>query len=141
VNQYFERLESRLGQDTTQKILEAVRMMQFAALRGEGEDRDRDTKAVRLIEEAPNRIAHFVETDESDQRVWEKLTAAHELADSQTRRKRLRMLRKEIGQRIVEIPREHAYSIEPDERFDCVHMPLAISSDYYDTTTGWRRNR
>jgi len=141
VNQYFERLESRLGQDTTQKILEAVRMMQFAALRGEGEDRDRDTKAVRLIEEAPNRIAHFVETDESDQRVWEKLTAAHELADLQTRRKRLRMLRNEIAQRMVEIPREHAYSIEPDERFDCVHMPLAISSDYYDTTTGWRRNR
>lgn len=141
VEEYFGRLEERLEQDTSQKILEAVRMMQFAALRGEGEDRDRDAKAVRLIEDAPNRIAHFVETDESDKRVWEQLTAALDLADSQARRARLRSLRKELGTRVVEIPRQHAYRTEPDERFDCVHVPLAVSFDYYDTTTGWRRNK
>jgi CRISPR-associated endonuclease/helicase Cas3 len=139
VEQYFGRLEDRLGQDTAHKILEAVRMMQFAALRGEGEDRDREAKAVRLIEEAPNRIAHFVETDESDKQIWEQLTGALELADVQARRRRLRTLRNEFAQRVVEIPRAHAYRTAPDERFDCVHVPLAVASNYYDTTTGWRR--
>jgi hypothetical protein len=40
---------------------------------------------------------------------------------------------------VVEIPRAHAYRTAPDERFDCVHVPLAVASNYYDTTTGWRR--
>ncbi|MBZ5495735.1 MAG: CRISPR-associated helicase Cas3' [Acidobacteriia bacterium] len=141
VNQYFERLENRLGHDAAKKILEAVRMMQFAALRGEGEDKDRDAKAVQLIYDAPNRIAHFVETDESDERVWKQQTAALQLPDLIARRKRLRTLRNELAQRVVEIPRQHTYQTEPDDRSGYVYVPQSVSSDYYDTTTGWKRNR
>jgi CRISPR-associated endonuclease/helicase Cas3 len=138
VRQYFLELDRRIGRNSAPKALEAIRMLQFAALRGEGEDRDRDAKRVQLIDDQFNRIPHFVETDESDANVWSELSAALDVSDLLMRRRRLRALRNEIAQRVVEVPR-HSAMAEPDTRSNLVHVPLTVSGGFYDTKTGWKR--
>lgn len=138
VTRYFTELDSRISGDRAAKVLEAVRMLQFAALRGEGNDPDRAEKRVHLIEDQLNRVPHFIETDESDGHVWTQLVSALEIRDRGLRRGRLRSLRSQVGQRIVEVPRKHAAGV-PDERTGVVHLPRAGSPAYYDVETGWRR--
>lgn len=138
VSQYFLELDRRIGRSSTPKVMEAIRMLQFAALRGEGEDKDRDAKRVQLIADQFDRIPHFVETDESDARLWSKLSETLDISDLRRRRQRLRALRCAISERVVEVPRRYAVE-EPDPRSNLVHVPLRVSSRFYDTRTGWKR--
>lgn len=138
VGQYFLELDRRIGRGSALKVMEAIRLLQFAALRGEGEDRDRDEKRLRLIEDQFDRIPHFVETDESDAHVWSKLSEALDISDLRLRRQRLRALRSEISKRVVEVPRCYAMD-EPDPKLNLVRVPLTVSSRFYDTRTGWKR--
>ena len=138
VRLYFSELDQRIGRGSTSKVMEAVRMLQFAALRGEGQDRESKEKRVQLIEDQFDRIAHFVETDESDVYVWSELCEALAISDLLLRRQRLRALRSEIAQRIVEVPRRYAAAVAGPESH-LVHVPRAQAADYYDPTTGWRR--
>jgi CRISPR-associated endonuclease/helicase Cas3 len=138
VTHYFTELDGRISGDRAMKVLEAVRMLQFAALRGEGNDPDRAEKRVHLIEDQLDRVPHFVETDESDGHLWTQFSSALEIRDLGLRRRRLRSLRSEIGQRIVEVPRKYAAGV-PDGRTGLVHLPRAASPAYYDIETGWRR--
>ncbi len=138
VTRYFTELNARISGDRAAKVLEAVRMLQFAALRGEGNDPDRAEKRVHLIEDQLDRVPHFIEADQSDSHVWTQLVSALEINDLGLRRRRLRSLRSQVGQRIVEVPRKHAAGV-PDERTGVVHLPRAASPAHYDIETGWRR--
>lgn len=139
VRRYFSELDQRIGRGPASKVMEAVRMLQFAALRGEGQDRESKEKRVQLIEDRFDRIAHFVETDESDVHVWSELCEALGISDLLLRRQRLRALRSEIAQRIVEVPRRYAAAGGGPE-VHLVHIPRAQAADYYDPATGWRRH-
>lgn len=138
VGPYFLELNRRIGRSPTTKVLEAVRMLQFAALRGEGDDRDRKHKRVQLVEDRFDRIPHFVETDESDAYIWSKLLEALKVSDLRLRHQRLRALRSEVAQRIVEVPKRYAVT-EPDPTSNLVHVPFVQHGEFYDTNTGWRR--
>lgn len=138
VTQYFHELSSRLSQDCDKEVMEAVRMLQFAALRGEGQDRRRDAKRIQLIEDQFDRIPHFIETDNSDTHVWAELKSAFGISESSLRRQRLRALRNEVGQCVVEVPMRDALKDEPDTMTHLVHVPLRSSSEHYDVETGWR---
>lgn len=138
VRKYFLELDRRIGRTSTQKVMEAIRMLQFAALRGEGEDRNREAKRLRLIEDQFDRIPHFVETDESDAHLWSKLSEALDISDPGLRRQRLRTLRGEISNRVVEVPQRYAMA-GPDPRSNLVHVPLTVSGGFYNTRTGWTR--
>lgn len=138
VNEYFSELDQRIGHSSASKAMEAVRMLQFAALRGEGQDRDRKVKQVQLIEDRLDRISHFVETDESDAQVWTNLCEALAIPDTFIRRQQLRRLRAKVAQRVVEVPRRYAMANDsPNAR--PVYVPRDQAFDVYDTRTGWRR--
>lgn len=137
VTDYFTELNTRISGSRSAKVIEAVRMLQFAALRGEGTDPDRREKRVHLIEDQLDRVPHFVETDQSDSDVWMEFVSALEIRDLRPRRARLRSLRGPVGQRIVEVPRKHAAGV-PDERTGLVHLPRGASSVHYNVETGWR---
>lgn len=139
VSQYFSELDQRIGHGSATKAMEAVRMLEFAALRGEGEDPNRKEKRVQLVEDRFDRIAHFVETDESDTHVWSELSKALAIPDLYLRRQRLRALRSEVAQRIVEVPRRYALP-DAGAEANLVHVPRDRAGDYYDTSTGWRRH-
>lgn len=139
VGPYFLELNRRIGRSPTTKVLEAVRMLQFAALRGEGEDRDKKEKRVQLVEDRFDRIPHFVETDDSDTRIWLELVQALKVPDLRQRHQRLRALRNEVAQRVVEVPKRYAMSV-PDPTSNLVHIPFAHHGEFYDTKTGWRRH-
>lgn len=138
VNQYFLELDRRIGRNRTTKVFEAVRMLQFAALRGEGEDRDKEEKRVQLIDDGFDRVPHFVETDESDAYIWSQLLEALKVSDLRLRQQRLRALRSKVAQRIVEVPKRYAIA-KPDPTSNLVHVPFAQYGEFYDTNTGWRR--
>lgn len=138
VRLYFSELDQRIGRGPASKVMEAVRMLQFAALRGEGQDRERKEKRVQLIEDRFDRIAHFVETDESDVHVWSELCDALAISDLFLRRQRLRALRSEVAQRIVEVPGRYAIQ-EPGGDARLVYVPKHRASECYDIRTGWRR--
>lgn len=138
VGTYFSELNQKIGRSSATKIIEAVRMLQFAALRGEGEDRDKKKKRVQLVEDRFDRIPHFIETDDSDTCIWLELSEALKVPDLRQRHQRLRSLRNEVAQRIVEVPRRYAMSV-PDPTSNLVHVSLAHHGEFYDTKTGWRR--
>lgn len=139
VSEYFAKLAKRTQTDKVRKVMEAVQMLEFARLRGEGPTRDRDEKKVELISDRRDRVGHFVETDKSDVQTWENLAAALRIADLLVCRQRLHALRNDIGQRIVEVPRQFAYGV-PGGEFGVVHVPLEASVLVYDTSTGWKRS-
>jgi hypothetical protein len=114
-------------------------LLQFAALRGEGNDSNRRVKQIRLIHDQFDRIPHFVEVDNSDADVWSELNAALNTKDLRARRQRLRVVRNRVGRRIVEVPRREAAQIGADETTGLVHVPVDSSAKYYDTQTGWKR--
>ncbi len=136
VGRYFEQLDRRIGRDSAFKVKEAVRMLQFAELRGEGHDRQ---KRIQLIDDQMDRVPHFVETDETDERIWKELIEARSIRDLGLRRQRLRSLRGEVARRIVEVPRRYAAQ-EPESNEKLVYIPGHRASEYYDIRTGWKRD-
>lgn len=134
VRRYFCELDRRIGHGTSSKAMEAVHMLQYAALRGEGQDPETKEKRVQLIGDRVDRVPHFVELDESDSRVWSQLCQALSLSDLRERRRRLRELRGRVAQRIVEVPRRFAANSGP-----LVYVGQVDATKYYDTSTGWRR--
>ncbi|MBI4454799.1 MAG: CRISPR-associated helicase Cas3' [Acidobacteria bacterium] len=139
VTQYFDTLNDAIQRDSAAKIMEAVHQFQFAALRGEGEDKDRKDKCIQLIEDQADRVPHFIETDDSDVQLWKNLLMAFSVTDPHRRRRQLRALRNEVGQRIVEVPRRFGLGT-PDDHW-LVHVPIASSSECYDPDTGWIRKQ
>lgn len=138
VSQYFLELKQRISHGRARAILDAVQMMEFASLRGEGPGKDADKKRVTLIEDQYDRIPHFVETDVEDRMVWQRFQAA--LGDERSKRRRaIRMLRNELGQRIVEVPSKFAARTEPDPKTGLVYVDAATSGQFYSSVTGWRR--
>ena len=134
----FSQLADRVGKNRSSMILQAVRQLEFAALRGEGESDDRDMKQVQLIRDEVDRVPHFVETDPSDVAVWQRFLEADMEEDSTRRRRELRKLRGDLGQRIVEVPRQYAVK-NADSSSWVVHVPFVDSSTHYDTRLGWKR--
>lgn len=141
VSRYFQELKRRVSQDPARAILKAVQMMEFASLRGEGPAKDVENKRVVLIEDQRDRVAHFVETDESDRAVWEQFQAALRLQNRWERLRAIRALRGEVGERTVEVPRRHALQREPDRSTGVIYVDAAAARDVYSTVTGWRRAR
>jgi CRISPR-associated endonuclease/helicase Cas3 len=137
---FFAEVSKRKEKSKSRHVGEAVAMLQFAALRGEGDDRYKKEKAVRLTEEQRNIVPHFIETDESDEVLWRDFNQALLIVDGWGRRQQLRGLRSAIGQRVVEVREKHALGAV-DEKTGLVHVPRLISAKYYDCGTGWRRNR
>lgn len=138
VVQYFNELNERIQKDTSMKVHEAVRQLQFAALRGEGQDQERHLKCVQLIEDRSDRIPHFVETDESDIAVWNSLLEALAIEDLWQRRARIRSLRNDVGQLIVEVPRRFQFD-SPNAEATIVRVPIGDSAQWYNINTGWKR--
>lgn len=135
VKRYFDRLNERISRDSAFKVKEAVRMLQFAELRGEGQDRE---KRIQLVDDQTDRIPHFVATDETDERLWMHLTDVLLVKNLRLRRQRLRSLRSEVAQRVVEVPRRYALR-ESESGGKLVYVPRHRAADYYDIRTGWRR--
>jgi CRISPR-associated endonuclease/helicase Cas3 len=140
VRSFFAEVSQRKERSKSRFITEGVAMLQFAALRGEGDDRHSKEKAVQLIEDQENIVPHFIETDETDEVVWREFNDALLIADGRKRRQRLRGLRSAIAQRVVEVRKKYALGTA-DEKTGLVHVPRSISAKNYDCATGWRRNR
>jgi len=139
VTAYFTKLNERIQKDTAVKIHEAIQQLQFAALRGEGQDKDRHEKRVRLIDDQQNRVSHFIETDESDASVWRRFTEALGIEAIWQRRRQLRLLRNDLGQRIVEVPQQW---VGPDAADSTVvRIPVSVAGQVYDVETGWKRTQ
>jgi CRISPR-associated endonuclease/helicase Cas3 len=138
VEHYFAALEARLGFDDANLKFEAIANLQFAALRGEGEDRDRQKKEVRLISDDRDRVAHFVELTSGDSAIWDRLVEALSDDDVARRRTRVRQLRRLVGERVVDVPRRDAMG-EPDELTGMVRVSPEHARHQYDTRSGWRR--
>jgi CRISPR-associated endonuclease/helicase Cas3 len=139
VSRYFQELKQRVSQDQARDVLDAVRMMEFASLRGEGQGKDSQKKRVILIEDQRDRTAHFVETDESDRMTWERFREALGRTELGERRQAIRALRNEVGQRIVEVPQRWSLEREPDSRTGLVHVEATEAESLYSSVTGWRR--
>ena len=138
VDEYFSTLDGRIQKDTASKVHEAIGQLQFAALRGEGQDRECHLKRVQLIEDRNDRIPHFIETDDSDTAIWESLTEALAIADTRRRRARLRSLRNEVAQRVVEVPPQFQFG-SPSTEADIVRVPRDALAQWYSINTGWKR--
>ena len=141
VFRYFQELKCRISQDRAREILKAVQMMEFASLRGEGLAKDIEKKQVVLIEDERYRIAHFVETDESDRAVWERFQGALKERNRWERQRAIRAVRNELGQRVVEVPRRCALRSEPNPGTGLVYVGTEQYRDWYSQQTGWRRSR
>jgi CRISPR-associated endonuclease/helicase Cas3 len=141
VSDYFRIVASRTGRETFDRIMAAIQMWEFACLRGETTDPERNReKAVRLIDERDNSIPHFVEMDESDVEVWGQYRQACDISDLRQRRAKLRRLRPQLAQRIVEVPK--MFSLNAENELDkIVSVSRSIAHRYYDTSTGWIRER
>ena len=140
VPEFFRRVAMRLGQarEKARFVGEAVKRLEFAALRGEGLDRDREKKHVELIAEDGAKVPVFVATDADDEAVWQKLLSAHSIFDPRYRRSVLGALRAQVGLRVVEVPRNAA--LPPTDTL--TGLPRVPCSDYarfYDLNTGWKR--
>ena len=138
VPQFFARVKNAFGpaRDKARMVMDAVRRLEFAALRGEA---DRDKKAkVELIAEDESKTPVFVETDEDDAIIWQRLIEVLNEPDQRNRSLRLRALRAEVGARVVEIPEKLAPSREKVGFL--THISRAEFRDFYDLETGWRRS-
>ena len=134
VGEYFLELKSRISRDRAERILGAVRMMEFASLRGEGEDKE---KKVTLIEDEAERVPHYVAMDRGDEVVWEEFQSCLGGRSGRVPRG----VRNRVGLRIVEVPRRFAMGAEADERTGVVFVARGNAGRYYDAVTGWRRGR
>lgn len=133
--EYYRTLSERTSSRNSELILEAVKMMEFANLRGESvKESDRD-KRVLLIEEDGGRVPHYIETDESDAEIWERFRGALDAKD----RRAIRRLRSHVAQRIVEVPARFALSTKADTSTGLVHVPRDAAERVYSSVTGWRR--
>lgn len=143
VSEYFRLVASRTGSDTFHTIMEAIQQWEFACLRGEKTDEQKDrNKAVHLIDERDDMVAHFVEVDSDDAELWHGFREASALSDLGERRRKLRRIRSELGQRIVEIPKRYAYAPGLNlEDVTIVHVPIGVSAEFYDVNIGWKRKR
>jgi len=139
VSRYFRELKQRVSQDEAKAILKAVQMMEFASLRGEGIDVKE--RRVVLIEDQFDRVAHFVETDDSDRVVWERWRQAFKLEDRGERSRAIRGLRGQVGQRIVEVPRMYALQTEPDKTTGLIYVSELDARREYSMASGWSRTR
>jgi hypothetical protein len=138
VPEFFSRVKRVFGpaRVKAQAVMQAVRRLEFAALRGEG-DRNAAAKHVELVSEDGSKTPVFVETDDDDIAVWNRLVGALSESDRRTRISRLRALRAEIGARVVEVPNKLA---PPRERLaSLVHISRAEFDQFYDLETGWLR--
>ena len=133
VHEYYRTLIERTSQRKAALILDAVKMMEFANLRGEGmRDIDRD-KRVQLIEDDTGRVPHYIETDDSDRELW--LSFQNSL---QTKNwVAVRRLRNAVSQRIVEVPARLAHAV--DDATGLAHIDRDRAPSVYSTVTGWKR--
>jgi CRISPR-associated endonuclease/helicase Cas3 len=138
VSDYFSELNKRIQKDTASMVQEAICKLQFAALRGEGNDQHRKAKQIQLIEDSQDRVPHFIETDDSDTEVWDRLASALGIQDVRLRRQRLRLLRNDIGQRIVEVPSRFRFKDTATNGM-IIRVPQSAWQQSYDIETGWRR--
>jgi CRISPR-associated endonuclease/helicase Cas3 len=138
VDAYFAKLNERIQKDSAARIQEAIGQLQFAALRGEGQDKDRRKKRVQLIDDQQNRVSHFVETDESDASIWRRFTKSLVIQDIWQRRRQLRSLRNDLGQRIVEVPQQFRFGAEAAGS-SIVWVPMSVAEHVYHVDTGWKR--
>jgi CRISPR-associated endonuclease/helicase Cas3 len=133
VRQYYETLTERTSRHKAAQILDAVKMMEFANLRGEAErDCDRE-KRVLLIEDDTGRIPHYIEVDDSDTQIWLRFRNALEAKDWPE----VRRLRNAVAQRVVEVPPRLAHPI--DATTGLAHVGRDTAAAVYSTVTGWRR--
>ena len=136
VQRYFKELDSRISHDRASKIFQAVRMLEFAALRGEGHDRDREAKRVQLIHEQFGAFPISSRRTIPTRTYWAELKTALAIRDPRVRRKRLRSLRNQVGQRVVEVPARDSLECEPDAKTGFVHVPLSVSTQHYSVQNG-----
>ncbi len=133
VDQYYSTIKQRTSRQKSAMILDAVKMMEFANLRGESaKDSDRD-KRVLLIEEEAGRMPHFIETDDSDCELWMRFRTAIERKN----RSDVRKLRNQVAQRIVEVPERLAQPV--DTMTGLAHVDRDAADALYSVVTGWRR--
>jgi CRISPR-associated endonuclease/helicase Cas3 len=141
VPEFFRRVRDRLGGalNKARDVTEAVRRLEFAALRGEDFAHDAArTKHVELIAEDASKIPVFIETDPRDEAVWQRLLVAHALSEPRRRRAALRVLRADVGACVVSVPERPAPPM-PDATTGLVHIRRADFPSFYDPDTGWKR--
>ena len=140
VPEFFRRVRDRLGSaaNKAREVDKAVRRLEFAALRGEDDRDPTRTKQVELITEEAGKISVFVETDEEDEAIWQRLLRIHADTDAHRRRTALRALRGEVGSRVVAVP-EHPSPPTPDPTTGLVYINRMTYPRFYDLDTGWKR--
>ena len=133
VQRYYLTLRERTSQKRAKLIFDAVQMLEFANLRGEGErDLDRE-KRVILIDEDASPVPHFIEMDDSDAYIWFRFRSAVEAKNWPT----VRRLRKAVAQRTVEVPASLAYPL--DKVTSLAYVGHNVAPSVYSTVTGWKR--
>lgn len=139
VRQYFETVAVRISSDRATAVIGAVRQLEFAALRGDDPNGDpRREKQVALIDSPDIGVPHFIDADDDDRQVWERLEATYGISDPRQRCAALRQIRPEIQQRVVEVPKRDALG-EPDLETGLVYVPQYQVQRVYSKETGWRR--
>ncbi len=138
VQNYFASVAQRVSSDHSARIFDAVRYLQFAALRGADEGDLQREKAVALIDSADIGVPHFIELDDEDHDTWKDLQEALGISDPRRRRYRLRNARSRVGQCVVEVPAADRFG-SPDEATGLVHVPMRDARRVYSEETGWRR--
>lgn len=140
VDDFFAELARRDGAAIQKKryVMEAVRRLEFAELRGDGFEREPQQKRVELITDDDGKVPVFVETDSDDESVWQRFLDAHLLTDLRQRRARLRAMRSDIGARVVAVPEQPQVPLV-DSATGLAHVARAISATFYDRSIGWRR--
>ncbi len=136
VHNYFTKVAHRVSSDPAAAIIKSVQRLEFEALRGD--DDHRLESKVCLIDPAELGVPHFVEIDENDHAVWSGLHAAIRISDARVRRTRLRQIRSQVTQRVVEVPKRDA-SGEPTPETGLVYVPAKLAGRYYNSETGWLR--
>jgi CRISPR-associated endonuclease/helicase Cas3 len=133
VHRYYLTLSERTSRQRAALILEAVKMMEFANLRGEAaRDIDRE-KRVQLIEEDTGRVPHYIEMDDSDTEIWFRFRNSLDKQNWSAVRK----LRNAVAQRIVEVPGRLAHRV--DAATGLAHIGRDLAPTVYSTVMGWRR--
>lgn len=139
VRQYFEKVAARISSDKATAVIGAVRQLEFAALRGDDPNGDpQREKQVALIDSPDTGVPHFIDADDDDRHVWERLEATLHISDPKQRSVALRQVRPEIEQRVVEVPKRDATG-EPDLETGLVYVPRHQVQGVYSKETGWRR--
>lgn len=138
INQYYELIKEEKTQDKSKNFISSIETMNFQT------DDPTEIGRFTLIPDSYDYVDVFITIDKHAKKLLDDLKNAYHIEDRSEKQKVLLPLKKDIQQYIVSMPKKFLNTFESytiTKEYNIPYLPLEGIESYYDTMTGFKREK